>query len=162
MQYDRTKYLTYISNSKEWRIKRNQVIALKGRKCERCSSKKKIHIHHGTYERLYNEEMSDLFVLCGKCHDLYHTLNKKISVETTEQFIGVIQTQPIIKTISKYTPIYELPKFPKSKKKNKKQQKRKLTKLEKQNAANVYREVQRQRHEELKKIWRLTREVPSY
>jgi hypothetical protein len=88
MQYDRSKYLDYINNSEEWKLKRAQVISQRGYKCERCGSTRKIHIHHGTYKRLFNEELSDLFILCNGCHLRYHKTNKVITIQTTINFIN--------------------------------------------------------------------------
>lgn len=41
----------------------------KGKKCELCGSTKHIHVHHLTYERLYDELIIDLQPLCRTCHE---------------------------------------------------------------------------------------------
>ena len=87
MKFNRKKYLEYINNSNEWKLKRAEVFSLKGYKCERCGSTRKIHVHHATYERLFNELVTDLFTLCNSCHDEYHKNNKYISIKTTLAFI---------------------------------------------------------------------------
>jgi hypothetical protein len=92
MQYDRNKYLEYINNSAEWKLKKAEVFSFKGKSCERCGSKKRIHVHHGTYERLFNEELTDLFVLCKPCHNKYHSENGKVSLQSTSNFIDRIST----------------------------------------------------------------------
>lgn len=41
-----------------------------------CGSKKDIHVHHLTYERMGHELDSDLMVLCEVCHDKVHQLHR--------------------------------------------------------------------------------------
>lgn len=102
-EYDRSKYLEYINNSEEWKLKRREVFLLKGRQCERCGSKGNINVHHGTYARLFNEDLTDLFVLCELCHQEYHYLHRKISVQSTTDFIdGKIS----YKTVQKNKKVY--------------------------------------------------------
>lgn len=36
--------------------------------CERCHENRMDHVHHLTYERLYNELLEDLQGLCADCH----------------------------------------------------------------------------------------------
>jgi hypothetical protein len=31
-----------------------------------------MHVHHRTYERIGHEKLSDLCLLCGPCHRLFH------------------------------------------------------------------------------------------
>lgn len=116
MTHDRNKYLEYINNSSEWKIKRAQVFSLKGRKCERCGGTNRIHVHHGTYTRLFNEMLEDLFVLCGYCHGEYHKQTRVITIQSTEAFIKN-QVLPQIK-IKKGKPKNKKPvkKFKKGKK----------------------------------------------
>ena len=40
--------------------------------CERCGFWDEINVHHKTYERLGNESLSDLEVLCKSCHGRHH------------------------------------------------------------------------------------------
>lgn len=67
------KYIKYLE-SDEWKEKRLQVAKLKNYKCEKCGKEVKFgyHIHHLTYERLFNEELSDLMFLCADCHANIH------------------------------------------------------------------------------------------
>lgn len=73
MDYHYHKYL----RSKEWGKIRDEVLELRGRKCERCGSKRRLHVHHLTYERLFKEEPGDLEVVCNACHLKIHNLNHK-------------------------------------------------------------------------------------
>lgn len=83
------EYKEYL-RSTEWLIKRKQVFKQKGRVCERCTSKKKIHVHHATYEHLFNELLEELFVFCEACHNEYHTRIgvNKTTIDLTIWFIS--------------------------------------------------------------------------
>ena len=41
-------------------------------KCEKCGSGKKLHVHHLTYTSKGREPLSDLQLLCEKCHHTVH------------------------------------------------------------------------------------------
>ena len=66
-------YDTYL-NSEEWKRKREWVLIFWNHECALCSSAINLHIHHRTYERLGNEKITDLIVLCKACHDHFHVL----------------------------------------------------------------------------------------
>ncbi len=68
-------YLDYLK-SKEWAEIRIELFNSRGRKCERCESTKRIHIHHKNYDNIFNEEPTDLEILCNKCHLIEHGLIK--------------------------------------------------------------------------------------
>lgn len=82
------KYDEYLK-SKEWKNKRNEVFELRGRKCARCESTAKLHIHHATYDRIYKENIyKDLFVLCNYCHNMYHSIIKGVTtIKKTRDFV---------------------------------------------------------------------------
>lgn len=61
-------YGTYMA-SREWRLKRKEVIAKTAGWCSRCHSAKATQVHHLTYERLGSEEPEDLRALCRSCHE---------------------------------------------------------------------------------------------
>ena len=70
----RKQYTNYL-HSEEWQLKREEVFSLRGRKCERCNkdlTNKIADVHHKTYDRLFNELMEDLEVLCRPCHQEEH------------------------------------------------------------------------------------------
>lgn len=72
-------YKDYIL-SEQWSIIKIDLIAIRGSKCERCGCVRpanKLHIHHLTYERLGNEEPSDLEILCPLCHMHEHGIKPK-------------------------------------------------------------------------------------
>jgi 5-methylcytosine-specific restriction endonuclease McrA len=67
------KYKAYLL-SPEWRVFRKQILSDRGSKCENCGFDKviKLHIHHLTYDRLYNELPEDVKILCRRCHESVH------------------------------------------------------------------------------------------
>lgn len=63
--------------SDEWKALRDKAIELAGNKCRLCNSDYNLHVHHRTYERIYHEDIEDLTVLCGDCHNYYHIMKKE-------------------------------------------------------------------------------------
>ena len=47
-----------------------------GNKCTRCSETKNLQTHHKSYANIGKEKLSDLDVLCKKCHKEEHTTKK--------------------------------------------------------------------------------------
>ena len=60
-------YDRYI-HSAGWRRKAGQRLEMDGRVCQVCG-REATEVHHLTYDRFGNEEMSDLVSLCRKCHN---------------------------------------------------------------------------------------------
>lgn len=60
------QYKTYLLSA-EWASLRVDIITAR-KCCERCGRKKNLQVHHKTYRNIFNEEPSDLEVLCDKCH----------------------------------------------------------------------------------------------
>lgn len=60
-------YTVYLTTP-EWRTKRQLCLEDAGHRCERCSARGTLHVHHTTYERLPMELRGDLRVLCPGCH----------------------------------------------------------------------------------------------
>jgi hypothetical protein len=68
------KYDAYIA-SEEWFNVKIDIISKRGSRCEACSKPmkpNKLHLHHKTYERLFDEKESDLELLCPSCHAFAH------------------------------------------------------------------------------------------
>lgn len=59
-------------NSESWRRFRANIFRKRGFKCELCSSKKNLHLHHLTYENFGNEDELDVMILCKSCHEKAH------------------------------------------------------------------------------------------
>lgn len=68
------KYLKYKSYlySDEWKLKREELFKLRGKKCERCKSENRIEVHHISYSMLYREPLEHLEILCNICHAKHH------------------------------------------------------------------------------------------
>jgi hypothetical protein len=62
-----TEYQDYL-NSSEWRLRRKKRLMIGKNKCAVCGTKRNLHVHHLTYERVMNEDMEDLIPLCEKHH----------------------------------------------------------------------------------------------
>lgn len=73
-----TDYETYI-RSPEWKEKRKKAFQILGRKCHKCPETKRLHVHHLTYDNLYNESVSDVEIVCETCHPVadYQRADKK-------------------------------------------------------------------------------------
>ncbi len=54
--------------SREWRVRRQEVISFQNNICGRCLSAQVENVHHLTYERLGREWLGDLQGLCRPCH----------------------------------------------------------------------------------------------
>ena len=79
----------YIKSS-EWRKKRIETFLIKWKKCMKCGSEKQIHVHHSTYNRLWNECIeTDLFPLCKRCHNFFHKKYEWHFIKNTLEFISI-------------------------------------------------------------------------
>jgi hypothetical protein len=71
------RYKIYLK-SRHWKRRRKRSLWLAGYQCEywqndiRCTNKKKLQVHHRSYERLWHETDKDLIVLCEYHHQLMH------------------------------------------------------------------------------------------
>lgn len=66
-----TTYQSHIKSA-AWKRKRLQVIQRAGGTCERCGKWAIVNVHHLTYERVGDEELSDLIGVCPRCHEELH------------------------------------------------------------------------------------------
>lgn len=76
---DRRLYDLYLVSDK-WKAIRKNAIESSNRKCINCGSKIYLQVHHKTYDRLGNEDLNDLAVLCKECHVLAHTRGAKVKL----------------------------------------------------------------------------------
>lgn len=67
------EYEAYLQ-SDTWRQKRTQRLEIGKNRCAACHDRKALHVHHLTYARIFNEEMSDLIPLCGDHHTVIEKL----------------------------------------------------------------------------------------
>ncbi len=69
---DKGSYSAYL-HSKHWKKMRSIALKNASYKCQACSTKDSIlDVHHNSYDRLGNEDESDLIVLCRSCHAKVH------------------------------------------------------------------------------------------
>jgi len=61
----------YLS-SETWANNRKLRLEHDGFKCQICGSGKNLSVHHITYERLGDEDLSDLITVCADCHKKIH------------------------------------------------------------------------------------------
>jgi hypothetical protein len=70
---ERVNYYEYIK-SQAWREKAEEAKARAGNRCEVCNKSRaevQLDAHHRTYDRLGNEPLEDITVLCRDCHQIY-------------------------------------------------------------------------------------------
>jgi 5-methylcytosine-specific restriction endonuclease McrA len=66
----------YLESTK-WQQLRSTRLKIAQHKCESCGSTHQLQCHHITYQRLTNEHIDDLAILCGGsngCHQRIHNL----------------------------------------------------------------------------------------
>ena len=66
------EYREVYLQSDHWRRIREIALGDFEYRCAVCYSPKNLDVHHRTYERLGNERVTDLTVLCRSCHELFH------------------------------------------------------------------------------------------
>lgn len=64
-------YEDYLTTA-HWQETRKRKLMAVGHKCQRCNRYHALEVHHLTYERLGEERMEDLEVLCPICHRKAH------------------------------------------------------------------------------------------
>ena len=79
-QGDPSWYQAYL-RSHHWRRTRKRMVARAGYRCQRCGWEDRnkdrkrgtrLHVHHKSYARVGHERLSDLEVLCYRCHKAHH------------------------------------------------------------------------------------------
>jgi len=68
------EYREYLE-SNHWKEIRKKALDRAGRKCQLCSSKTNLNVHHNTYKNLGHEDLNDLVVLCRNCHKKFHNIH---------------------------------------------------------------------------------------
>lgn len=68
-------YKEYLQ-SDAWKAKRKAVLIRDQLRCQLCGHEKNLHVHHVTYDRIYNEDLEDLITLCSDCHGGLHKKTK--------------------------------------------------------------------------------------
>lgn len=65
------QYSEYLTTPK-WKAKRLQVLERENYLCQGCQYAKAVHVHHTTYNNLYDELLFQLVALCVDCHSRLH------------------------------------------------------------------------------------------
>lgn len=65
-------YSDYL-NSEHWSQVRNLRIKMDDNKCAICGCGDNLRVHHITYRRIGDEDLSDLITLCASCHEKVHS-----------------------------------------------------------------------------------------
>lgn len=82
-------YEKYIRSS-QWKNRRAIFFQRHDHSCSACTSKRKIHLHHKSYDRVGREPDRDLVALCEICHSEVHRLHNGSNAslrEITDLFI---------------------------------------------------------------------------
>ena len=59
--------------SEDWQDIRTVMLDIYNHQCDVCGATEDLHVHHKTYERFGGDErMTDLQVLCKRCHEKAH------------------------------------------------------------------------------------------
>ena len=69
--YVRMTYLDYLKTP-WWKKTAREAIIRAGKKCQLCSSKYRLEVHHNSYDHLGCEPPEDIVVLCHKHHSTFH------------------------------------------------------------------------------------------
>ena len=71
------QYDSYLQSARWRNLKRLKMIETRGL-CEVCHRRGGSHLHHNTYDRIFNERLSDLNLLCATCHKEAHLPDEKL------------------------------------------------------------------------------------
>ena len=66
-----TSYGDYLQ-TRHWAITKAKSISNAHYACDKCGSQSGLHVHHVSYDRIGEEELDDLRVLCNSCHKKEH------------------------------------------------------------------------------------------
>lgn len=93
----RRLYKAHIA-SEEWRATKLWVKAYYGYRCVVCNSTHRLQVHHKSYENFGNEPLSDLELVCEKCHVALHALHKEnkpsLSLELATEAYRIVKERP--------------------------------------------------------------------
>lgn len=67
----RQNYEEYLRSTR-WQILRGEALQRFDNRCALCYDDRNLEVHHRTYDRLGDEEISDLVALCSWCHGKHH------------------------------------------------------------------------------------------
>lgn len=65
------RYNAYLQTT-AWRLKRQAVLTRANNWCEGCAQRPAAHVHHTTYDHVFDEFLFELVALCEPCHRRIH------------------------------------------------------------------------------------------
>lgn len=65
------EYKAYLESDAWKRTRKHAIEGARGA-CQLCDANGRIDVHHRTYDRVGDERLSDLIVLCRRCHERFH------------------------------------------------------------------------------------------
>lgn len=77
------EYHKYLKSDAWKRTRKHKIEEARG-KCQLCESPDRIQVHHRTYDRIGDEGLSDLIVLCHRCHKRFHDVLPTPQFTTSE------------------------------------------------------------------------------
>src|SRR5882762_4643094 len=72
---NKVPYPEYLKTD-HWQIIKGEALERAKRKCQLCSSKRRLEVHHNTYDHLWCELPEDVIALCSRCHKKHHGLGE--------------------------------------------------------------------------------------
>jgi phage terminase large subunit GpA-like protein len=87
------QYRKYLK-SKHWKLMREIALERCHFKCICCASTNNLQVHHKSYKRIQAERISDVVVVCQKCHTLIHE-------QVKDKTLPRMNTWSAVKKISK-------------------------------------------------------------
>lgn len=66
------QYYRYYLTTASWQRKRQAALKAAGDRCQKCGTTQRLQVHHLSYDRVGQERLDDLQVLCRGCHELTH------------------------------------------------------------------------------------------
>lgn len=92
---NRDEYRDYLTTD-HWRRTRQRALKERGQRCEACGSTRALHVHHRSYQRVGEEGIEDLRILCHACHQLAHdTRTQRHAPLTTATDIVITGTRSL-------------------------------------------------------------------
>lgn len=118
--------------SPEWRQKRLKILQ-RDKCCRACKSESWLQVHHLHYWNIYKEKDEDLLVLCYKCHDELHKMQKSFfnNWSTIKQITEWCVTHYEIRARGRLALAYKPPSQAKLERKKKRREDRRLQNMKK-------------------------------
>ena len=90
-----SNYRDYLA-SPHWQKVRMEAIKRAKYCCQLCNSRKRLEVHHRTYERLGRELPEDVIALCDGCHEIFHKQQKLYKPGISRAFRQLLERQGVL------------------------------------------------------------------